>query len=536
MNKQSLLQKVKRIFIKQSITEAAILITLLAATSRVIGFFREMMIAAFFGAKKFTDSFVVAQAIPGVLSGLVAGALSSVFVPLYAEWKEKRGKEEAERFASILLSDIFIILLVVTSFAYFLAPLIVDILAPGFPEETRRLTLEFSYIMLPSIIFWGTYGLIAGLYNSQKSFVIPNIAGLLGSLIFILSIFILHNTFGSYILPWGYLANVIVQYLLLIPALKRIGIKLRWEVNFKYDGLRKALILIGPIFLGQSVGILNMAIDRIFGSYLPEGSISALNYASRLYQLPINLFVNALATAIYTDLAFNAQNENLDEFKRSLNKSISAGLFLLIPASLGLIFLAKPIVQLAFERGAFDALATKRTSEALIFYSFGLVFMSINMIIVRGFYALHDTKTPTFNSIIALFSNIVLNAIFIKPLAHMGLALATSLASLISSILLINSLKRKVSGVFSKELRTNILKFTIGSVIIGLFAVFSFNFISKYLYHGQLGLAISLLLSVGLAILIYIFIGIKLGLEEAKKIFQIVRNNLNLIISLLKGF
>ncbi|MGC9002492.1 MAG: murein biosynthesis integral membrane protein MurJ [Dictyoglomus sp.] len=534
MDGNNIVQRIKRIFIKQSVTEAAILITLLAAISRVMGFLREMMIAAFFGAKKLTDSFVVAQAVPGVLAGLVSGALSSVFVPLYAEWKEKRGKEEAERFASILVSDLFVILLGVTIFSYVISPLIVEILAPGFSQETRRLTLDFTYIMLPGIIFWGTYGLITGLYNSKKSFVIPNLAGVLGNVIFIVSIFFLHNVFGAYILLWGYLANVVVQYILLLPFLRRIGVRINWELNFKYDGLKRALILIGPIFLGQSVGILNMAVDRIFGSFLPEGSISALNYASRLYQLPINLFVNALATAIYTDLAFQAQSDDLDQFKNSLNKSLRAGLFFLIPASLGLILLAKPIVQLAFERGAFDALATKRTSEALIFYSLGLTFMSINIIIVRGFYALHDTRTPTMNSIIALLSNIVLNAIFIKPLAHMGLALATSLASLISTILLVRSLENKVPGIFSKNLLSNTLKFTLGGVFISLLALLSFNFIYSHISRGQLGLAVSLLISVIIALVVYLLLGLRWGVEEAKRIFGIIRKNIELIAHLIR--
>lgn len=535
MDKSNIIQRVKRIFIRQSVTEAAILITLLAAISRVIGFFREMMIAAFFGAKKFTDSFVVAQAIPGILAGLVAGALSSVFVPLYAEWREKKGKEEAERFASILVSDLFILLLGVTVFSYVISPLIIEILAPGFSGETRKLALDFTYIMLPGIIFWGTYGIITGLYNSHKSFVIPNLAGVLGSIVFILAIFFLHNTFGAYILPWGYLANVVIQYLLLLPALRRIGVKITWEINFRYEGIKKALVLITPIFLGQSIGLLNMAVDRIFGSFLPEGSISALNYASRLYQLPINLFVNALATAIYTDLAFQAQSENLDQFKLSLNKSLRAALFFLIPASFGLIFLAKPIVQLAFERGAFDALATKRTSESLIFYSLGLVFMSINMIITRGFFALHDTKTPVKNSIIALLFNIVLNTIFIKPLAHMGLALATSLASLISSVLLIRSLRSKISGVFSKDLLVNVFKFTLGGLFIGIVALLSFNFLYGHIFsHGQLGLAISLLVSVGIAVVIYLLLGLRWGIEESKRIFNIIKKNLELIVHLVK--
>lgn len=534
MNKSNIVRTVKRIFIRQSVTEAAILITLLSAISRVMGFLREMMIAAFFGAKKFTDSFVVAQVVPGILAGLVAGALSSIFVPLYAEWREKRGKEEAERFASILISDLFTILLGVTVFSYIISPLIIDILAPGFPQETRRLTLDFTYIMLPGIVFWGVYGLVTGLYNSQKSFVIPNLAGVLGNVVFIISIFFLRSIFGAHILPWGYLANVVIQYLLLLPALKRIGVKIKWELNFKYDGLKKALILIGPIFLGQSVGILNMAVDRIFGSFLPEGSISALNYASRLYQLPINLFVSALATAIYTDLAFQAQSEDLVQFKLSLNKSLRAVFFFLIPASFGLIFLSKPIVQLAFERGAFDVLATKRTSEALIFYSFGLIFMSINMLIVRGFYALHDTKTPTMNSIIALLSNIVLNAIFIKPLAHMGLALATSLASLISTILLIRSLKNKVPDIFSKDLFSNVIKFTLGGLFISLTALLSFNFLYSHIPYGQLGLAISLLISVGIALVFYLLLGLRWGIEEAKRIFNIIRENIELLVRLIK--
>jgi putative peptidoglycan lipid II flippase len=276
-----------------------------------------------------------------------------------------------------------------------------------------------------------------------------------------------------------------------------------------------------------------MAIDRIFGSYLPEGSISALNYASRIYQLPMNLFVNALATAIYTDLAFNAQNNDLESFKLSIEKSIRALLFFIIPATFGLIFLSTPIVQLAFQRGAFDALATKRTSESLTFYSIGLVFMSINLIMVRGFYALHDTRTPTMNSILALLSNIVLNTIFIKPLAHKGLALATSLASLISFILLYRSFKLKIGEFLSFETKKNILRFTLSGFIISGLACFIFHFLIAILPPKQLYLAISLLFSVSVVVFIYLYLGKRWKIDEARRIWGLIDRGLKVVTGLL---
>ncbi|MCS7202575.1 MAG: murein biosynthesis integral membrane protein MurJ [Dictyoglomus sp.] len=529
MDKKSILQRLKRLFLRQSITEATILITLLSILSRILGFLREMMIAAFFGARKFTDSFVVAQAVPGILAGLVSGALSSVFIPLYAEWKEKHGKEEAERFANILLSDIFIILLIVTILSYLLSPIIITILAPGFNEETKNLSIYLSYIMLPSIIFWGTYGLISGIFNSQRSFFLPNLSGVIGNVIFIITIYFLYKSLGVYVLGWGSLANVVLQYIILLPYISKIGFSLKWELNFKYEGLKKALYLTGPIFIAQSIGLINMAVDRIFGSYLPEGSISALNYASRIYQLPFNLFVNALATATYTEFAFNAQSKDLSNLKISMEKTLRAVLFLVIPSTFGFIFLAKPIVQLAFERGLFDALATKRTSESLIFYSLGLISMSINTILVRVFFSLHDTKIPTKISIIALISNIVLNFIFIKPLAHMGLALATSCASSIASILLYRELKRKIHAPFTKELFEKTKLFTIGGFIIGIIGLLSYNFLSFILPKNQLGLGISVLSSVGLSVLIYLYLCSKWKLEEAGRIFNIIKRNLELL-------
>ncbi len=529
MDKNNILQKLKRLFLRQSITEATILITLLATFSRILGFLREMMIAAFFGARKFTDSFVVAQAIPSILAGLVAGAVSSVFIPLYAEWREKYGKEESERFASILLSNIFIILLFVTILSYILSPIIISILAPGFNEETRNLSIYLSYIMLPSIIFWGTYGLISGIFNSQRSFFLPNFSGVIGNIIFIIFIFFLHKSLGIYVLAWGSLANVVFQYVILLPYLSKIGFHLKWELNFKYEGLKKALYLIGPIFIAQSIGLINMAVDRIFGSYLPEGSISALNYASRIYNLPLTLFVNALATATYTEFAFNAQSEDLSNLKTSMEKSLRAALFLIIPSTFGFIFLSKPIVQLAFERGLFDSLATRRTSESLIFYSLGLISMSINTILVRIFFSLHDTKIPTKISIIALIFNIILNFIFIKPLAHMGLALATSLASIIASILLYKEIKRKIPEPFTKDLLEKIKLFTLGGFIIGIIALSSYNFLSPLLPKNQWGLGVSLFSSIGVSVLIYIYLCSKWKLEEARRIFNIIRRNLDFL-------
>ncbi|PMQ01462.1 MAG: murein biosynthesis integral membrane protein MurJ [Dictyoglomus sp. NZ13-RE01] len=535
MKKESVINHLKRLFIRQSVTEATIIITLLGLFSRFLGFLREMMIAAFFGAKKFTDAYVVSNALPNILAGLVAGALSSVFIPLYAEWKEKYGKEESEKFVSILLSTIFIILLLVTIISYILSPIIIYILAPGFNLETKNLAINLSYIMLPGIIFWGTYGILTGLYNAHRSFIIPNLAGVLGNLIFILSIFVLHKYLGVYILAWGTLANVIFQYILLLPYLSKIGFSLRWEIDPKYPGMKKALILITPIFLGQSIGLINMAVDRIFGSFLPEGGISALNYASRLYQLPFNLFINALATAMYTEFAFSAQNENLDLLKTSMEKSIRAVLFLIIPATFGFIFLGKPIVELAFQRGLFDAYATKRTSESLIFYSLGLPFMSINTIIVRVFFSLHDTKTPVVNSVIALISNIILNTLFIKPLAHMGLALATSCASIISTLLLINSIKQKISDPFGKDLKEKIKLFTIWGIFISILALFIYKGLYLILPKNQIGLAISLLSAVGFSALIYFILGLKYQIEESKKIFSIIKKNLNYLSQLI-GF
>ncbi|MFN3699229.1 MAG: polysaccharide biosynthesis C-terminal domain-containing protein, partial [Dictyoglomus sp.] len=159
---------------------------------------------------------------------------------------------------------------------------------------------------------------------------------------------------------------------------------------------------------------------------------------------------------------------------------------------------------------------------------------SMNMIMVRGFYALHDTKTPTFNSIIALLSNIVLNAILIKPLAHRGLALATSLSSLISCILLMRSLNNKIHVIFSKEWWRSILKIALGGFLIGILALFSFNFLSQFLPKTQIGLALSLLFSIGIAVVVYILLGLKWNVEEAKRIFNIIRRNLEIIVSLIK--
>ncbi len=530
---KSILKKLKRLFLKQSITEATILITLLATFSRILGFLREMMIAAFFGAGKFIDSFVVAQGVPSILAGLVAGAISSVFIPLYAEWREKYGEEESKRFANILLSNIFIILLFVTILSYLLSPIIINILAPGFSEETRNLSIYLLYIMLPSVIFWGIYGLISGIFNSQRSFFLPNFSGVMGNLIFITLIFFLHKSFGVYVLAWGSLVNVVFQYVILLPYLSKIGFHLKWELNFKYEGLKKALYLIGPIFIAQSIGLINMTVDRIFGSYLPEGSISALNYASRIYHLPINLFVNALATATYTEFAFNAQSEDFSSLKASMEKSLRAVLFLIIPSTFGFIFLSKPIVQLAFERGLFDSLATRRTSEALIFYSLGLISISINTILVRVFFSLHDTKIPTKISIIALVSNIILNFIFIKPLAHMGLALATSFASIIASVLFYRELKRKIPDPFTKDLSEKTKFFILGGLIIGIIAFASYNLLSLVLPKNQWGLGTSLLSSIGFSVLIYIYLCSKWNLEEAGRIFNIIKRNLEFLSQFL---
>ncbi len=431
---------------KQTLTRATAVIILATVFSRLSGFLRETVIAYRFGATAEVDAFLVALIIPLILFNFINLGIQNTFIPVYSPLKNKKSAPAFFSAAFLLLA---VILLLLAAFFYLLAPALVSLVAPGFSGETYRLTVTLSRILIPGLISMGLAGLMTGYHHSHSSFFQPAFSFVWQNSIIIFSALFL-ATGGMVPFTRGVLLGIAALSLSLIPGVFKLNLKLI-RPDFTHPGIKQMAILLPPIVLGGAALELKNIIDRTFASFLPAGSVAALNYANRLYQLPLGLFIFSLIAVLFPTLVELADGNKQQQFKAKFEQSFRVILFFSLPVVAGLIILRQPLVSLLFERGAFDATATQKTAYALLFYSFGLVTVGLRELFNRAFFALKDTRTPMLATLLTVFLNILLNFILMPYLAHGGIALATSLAAGAGALLLYFLLRRRTGVLADRE-------------------------------------------------------------------------------------
>lgn len=475
----------------ESIAKASFVILTVTFTSRILGFVREILIAQFYGAKAVTDSFLVASVLPTTIAGLIGGALTTVFIPVFIEVREKNGEESAWEGARAVLGVSLVYLLAMLSVSYIVAPFFIRAIAPGFTEERLQLAISFSSIMLPSLLFSGVLGLLTGIFNSYRLFTIPTLAGLLYN-VCLISFLLFAKNYPLVSLGLGSLVAIAVQVVVLaIVASKNWP---GWGVSFSFSHpmLKRIWKLMVPIFIGTGIGYLNLIVDRIFASILPEGTIAALNFAVRIKEIPLGLFAFALSQAVYPVTSSHIALGKIDEFKDLFAKSLETLWLFMVPSTMGLLILSEETVRFLFERGAFTTQATTVTSQALFFYSLGLFTRASIHLTGGAFYSFQDTKTPVKVGIAGLALNIFLNSVLVRSMAHRGLALATSISSIFMFTVLIEILRRRMNGIGGRLLLKNLIKIFLASLSMGMFIFFL-----KPLAQTFLGYLIVIILGMG---------------------------------------
>ncbi len=437
---------------QSKMARAAGVVGIWTMASRVLGFVRDMVIALFLGAGVGADAFFVAFRIPNLLRRLFAeGALSAAFIPTYVDTLHKQGRPEAEKLARTSFTFTSMILGVVTFLGIALSPLIVRVTAPGFYEEAVKfaLTVELNRIMFCYIFFISLVALASGILNSMDHFAAPAAAPLLLNISMIVSVVVLTKHFGvapSYALAWGVVAAGILQLALQLPFLRAQGIKLRPDFDFRHPALKKIGRLFVPAALSGAVYQINVVIGTILASMLVTGSVSWLYYADRLVELPLGIFAVALGTAVLPSMSRQASNRDMPGLTRSVSFSLRIIAFFTIPASVALIVLSEPIVAVLFQHGKFTYFDTQQTAYALICYTVGLWAFSGLKVVTQAFFSLKDTKTPLWVAIIAVIANLAAGLALMGPMAHGGIALATSISAALNFAILFFILISRLNG------------------------------------------------------------------------------------------
>jgi putative peptidoglycan lipid II flippase len=458
------------------ITRAATVIGTGTLLSRILGFFRDMVIANFFGAGMAADAFFVAFRIPNLWRRLVGeGSLTISFIPVYTEYLTQRSEEETRKVTDIAFTIAGVILLILTLLGIFFSPILIRIIAPGwfteYPEKFQ-LTVTLNRIIFPYIFFMGLFALSMGILNSRRHFFAPAIAPIFLNISIIVSVFLFYHAFEVPVmtLALGVLAGGVIQFLFQIPFLWKKRITFRFNFDFRSPAIKRIGLLMIPGLIGSAVYQINVFIDTIFASFLPSGSVSYLFFADRLMEFPLGIFAIAIGMASLPSLSGLASQGKMEELKETLSFTFRLVSFISIPAMVGLIALKTPIINLLFQRGQFDYAATEKTAFALLFYSVGLWAIAGSRTIVPAFYSLQDTWTPLKIALICLGANVAFIAILILPLRHGGLALATSLSSILNLILLFRKLGPKLGGIDIRKNIQSLLRIFSCSLPMGLAA------------------------------------------------------------------
>jgi putative peptidoglycan lipid II flippase len=400
-------------------TRAAGVVGFFTLLSRVMGLLRDILIGYLFGAQGAADAFFVAFRIPNLLRRLTAeGAFSAGFVPVFMDYLTNRSKEEALSVARIIFTFASVLLAALAVLGVIFASPLTHLFAPGFlvDPEKFRLTVSLTRLMFPYIFFVSLVALAMGFLNSFRHFMAPALSPVLLNISIIVCALLFSPFLSKPVISLGYgvVLGGIAQLSLQIPYLVRYGLSLSPDFHFGHPALRRLLFLMAPALLGAAVYQINVLVSTILASMLPEGSVAYLYYADRLLQFPLGIFAVALGTAALPSFSSLVARKDFAGLRSGLSYSLRLMNFAIVPASLGLMVVSVPVFSLLFQRGAFDADATVRVSQALIYFSLGLWGLSGTRLVIPVFYAMEDTKTPVR---IALFS-FVLN--FLLSLALMG--------------------------------------------------------------------------------------------------------------------
>jgi len=461
--------------VTRKIIGATSIISISTVVTTLLGYIRDMIIVAKFGASETSDAWYTSIVIPELIHKfLLFGALGSVFVPIFTNYLTNKTDEEAWEIASSVLNISAIFLFLASIISFFLAPVLMIIFAPGFSDTTHILATNLTKTMVPVVFFMGLTGLLTGIHHSYLNFIVPVICSNVMSIVPIIFLLIFAKTLGIFSLSYGTLVGSILSLFIIIFGLKKRRLY-RPKINLKHPAIRQMITimipLIGSEIIGKSIGI----VDRMFGSTLDPGSVTALQLGNRLMFIPIFLISTSSSSAIFPVLSKQVAQGKMDDFKSTFSIGIKFTWLLLFPIAMGMIILAKPIVTVLFERGEFNANNTNVTTLVLIFLAFAIPTRGITPLLMRVCHSLRKNWILFRFELLGLILNAILDFILIKYMGIAGIALSTSISIFILVSYTLKNISKVLDGLPWKEIMTFLGKVFLSTCIMGLVCYAVFN-------------------------------------------------------------
>jgi len=451
----------------KTITAAAVIFAVATLASRLLGLIKIHLFAYFFGAGDIYDVYVAAFRLPDFLFLLlITGTLSAGLIPVFTDYLNKNEKQ-IWCLASNILNIIMLSILFLSAFFILIAPWLIPLIVPGFGPEKTALTINLTRLLLLQPIFLALSSIFSGILQSFKRFLITAIAPLLYNIGIILGLVFFQSIWGIYGVVYGVILGAFLQMLVQLPPIIYSGFRWQPLFNWRYPGLKRIIKLAPPRVLSLLVSQINIFVITIIASTLGKGRLSAFDYADLLQSFPVDIFGLSLAMAAFPTLAdFLSQNKT-KQFIHSLIDTLRQILFFMAPASVFIIILRAQIVRVILGQGAFDWTATRLTINCLQFFAIGMFAQATILLFTRAFYALENTKTPFIIGLVGAGINVIGCMILSQKLGIAGLALAFSIANIITALIFFIVLHFKVGYLDDWILIKAVLKIILASLIAG---------------------------------------------------------------------
>lgn len=494
--------------------QTTLILMIITVISKIFGFVRESVMAAYIGAGELKSVYTTAASFPTLLINVVVAGIASSYIPVYNRVKNEAGEKEAEEFTSNLINILIAFALLIYIIIFIFAEPITKMLSPKLEGEWLKLAATYTRIMMIAIFAFLYASVIRGYLNIKGNFIDPVITGLILNVIIIFSTILTGKIKNPLILIYGTLIANVIQYIRFPWASKKAGFKykIKFDISDKY--IKYILAMVVPLMLSSAVDQLSILVDNSMASaFFGVSSVAKIFYAKTMLNFILGVVTLSIATVTFPEIARLGQLGELDKMQKKLSSSIVLTMLLVIPATLGMMTLAQPIIQLAFERKAFTSSDTTIVSSLLVSYGPYIIFASLIKIMANGFYSIGDAKTPVRIVLIQQIINIALNFIFVKIFGINGLAYATSLSTAIGSILIIIAFRKIIIDNNCNSRNLSIFKIIISSIIMCIFAILIFKILN-------LSLILSLFISVIGAGLIYIILIKFMHIKEVEELIS----------------
>ena len=497
----------------------------LTLIGKVLGLYRDRLLAIHYDTGPAANAFFTASRIPRVFFDAVfASAIAACFIPVFSEYLEKKGKREALRFAGSFLTVVALLTGALTLVGMAFPGPFVALFADYADPYTRELAVSLTRVMFPTVLFSGIAFSLVGVLQAQDHFTAPALMSTVSNLVIIAYFFILDRELGIYGLAVAYLLGWFLQGVILLSPLKKLNSPLRPGLELRSEGMKKVLLLMGPVMVSTWVQPITLAINSRFGSRMYEGAgVAALEYASNLYLVIAGVFVLSVTNVIFPKLSRLTAGGREEDFLSTIRQTVRYTMFFILPMSAGLMTVARPLISLIYGGGSFDGFSVWITYLALSWMSLGMAGYALQNVLSRVYFARQRGREPLVAGAASIAANIALCALLAERLEVAGLALASALSSTIYALLLLLPLQRGKDKVLDRAALLDLGKMVLAAAGMGLCVQFMAGRLSILLSGGKLGELVTLGLCALAGAALYFLLALVLRVEEAGAVLALVK-------------